>query len=111
MRHNEIRDTTATLLTEVCSNVYVEPHLQPLSNEDLNGTSTLRDDGARLHIAVDGFGVLAERGHILLSGYLTLLLCLIDVSLYPQCIELRRTIRKDNIARESEKWNALHLHH
>ena len=45
---NEIRDTTATLLTEICSNICAEPHLQPLSNENLNGASALRDDCARL---------------------------------------------------------------
>ena len=65
MLHNEIRDTTAALLTEVCSNVCVEPHLQPLSNEDLNGALTLRDDGARLDKAVDGFwGACRERAYL-----------------------------------------------
>ena len=29
----------ATLLTEVCHNVYIEPGLQPVSNETLVGTS------------------------------------------------------------------------
>ena len=29
IRHNEIRDITASLLTEVCHDVSVEPHLQP----------------------------------------------------------------------------------
>ena len=28
-----MRNSTATLLAEVCSNVYVEPHLQPLEQE------------------------------------------------------------------------------
>ena len=35
LRHNEIRDMTASLLTEVCSNVATEPYLQPLSGENL----------------------------------------------------------------------------
>jgi len=30
IRHNELRDMTANLLTEVCHNVATEPHLQPL---------------------------------------------------------------------------------
>ena len=29
LRHNEIRDVTASLLSEVCNNVATEPHLQP----------------------------------------------------------------------------------
>ena len=30
-QHNEVRDLTATLLTEVCSQVAAEPELQPIS--------------------------------------------------------------------------------
>ena len=33
IRHNEVMDITATLLSEVCHNVSIEPHLQPLSGE------------------------------------------------------------------------------
>ena len=32
--YNEIRDLTATLLTEVCSQVAVEPELQPVSQQN-----------------------------------------------------------------------------
>ena len=38
---NEIRDLTAHLLTEVCHNVAVEPHLQPLTGETLHGMAPL----------------------------------------------------------------------
>ena len=40
IRHNEIRDLTATLLTEVCHDVCIEPGLQPISNEILTGPTT-----------------------------------------------------------------------
>ena len=33
IRHNEIRDLTATLLTEVCNEVTVEPTLQEVTDE------------------------------------------------------------------------------
>jgi hypothetical protein len=36
IRHNEIRDLTATLLTEVCHDVSVEPGLQPISKLNPN---------------------------------------------------------------------------
>ena len=36
IRHNETRDLTASLLTEVCHNVAVEPQLQLLRGESLN---------------------------------------------------------------------------
>ena len=55
IRHNEIRDFTAHLMTEVCHNVAVEPHLQPLTGEALRGASSITQDGARLDVAADGF--------------------------------------------------------
>jgi hypothetical protein len=55
VRHNEIRDITANLLTEVCHDVQIEPCLQPLTGESLAGASSNTSDGARLDIAVNGF--------------------------------------------------------
>ena len=55
MRHNEMRDITATLLTEVCHGVTTEPHLQPLSGESLSHRSAITEDGAQLDVAMDGF--------------------------------------------------------
>lgn len=55
LRHNEIRDLTATLLTEVCNNVCIEPELQPVTDEVLTGATTNSQDGARLDIAANGF--------------------------------------------------------
>ena len=54
---NEIRDLTATLLTEVevCHDISVEPGLQPISNEILTGATANTQDGARLDIAANGF--------------------------------------------------------
>ena len=61
-RHNKVRDLTASLLTEVCSNVAVEPGLQQLSGEELSGASANRDEGARMDVAADGFwGKSTER--------------------------------------------------
>ena len=55
IRHNEIRDITASLLTEVCHNVTTEPPLQPLNGETLAARSANTDDGARLDIRARGF--------------------------------------------------------
>ena len=53
--HNEVRDITASLLTEVCHGVSIEPHLQPLTGELLQyRTANVKDD-TRLDIAADGF--------------------------------------------------------
>ena len=55
IRHNEIRDLTANLLTEVCSDVCIEPDLQPITGEVLTGATSNIQDGARLDIAANGF--------------------------------------------------------
>ena len=40
LRHNEIRDLSANLLSEVCNDACTEPCLQSLSGETLNGASS-----------------------------------------------------------------------
>ena len=55
IRHNEIRDVTANLLTEVCHDVVVEPDLQPLTGEALACATLNPSVGATLAIAVNGF--------------------------------------------------------
>ena len=55
IRHNEIRDLTADLLSVVCHGVSTEPHLQPVDGEVLRGASANNSDGARLDISASGF--------------------------------------------------------
>ena len=55
IRHNEIRDLTAHLLTEVCHCVSTEPTLQPITGEVFNHATANTEDGACLDIAVNGF--------------------------------------------------------
>ena len=61
IRQNGIRDLTATLLTEVCSQVAVEPELQPVPQQDYPPSANIQD-GDRLDIAMNGFwGGITER--------------------------------------------------
>ena len=46
---------TTDLLSEVCSNVSTEPHLQPLSGETLTHSTAIRDDRTRLDVKANGF--------------------------------------------------------
>ena len=56
LRHNEIRDLTTCLLTEVYHQVHVEPELQVVSDPDSFSLSTANtQEGARLDIAMNGF--------------------------------------------------------
>ena len=63
LRHNDVRDLTASLLTEVCSQVIVEPELQPVSNPDEFSLATSNtQEGACLDVAMNGFwGSQSER--------------------------------------------------
>ncbi len=55
LRHNDIRDLTANLLTEVCHSVRIKPELQPIEGEVLSRATANTQDGARLDIAASGF--------------------------------------------------------
>ena len=55
LRHNEIRDLSAKLLTDVCPCVGIEPELQPLSGETLALRTANRQDEARVDIRAQGF--------------------------------------------------------
>ena len=53
--HNEIRDLTAALLSEVGHNVSTKPILQAMTGEVMSGLSANIQDGAQLDIATDRF--------------------------------------------------------
>ena len=55
VRHNEVRDITASMLTEVCHGVATEPHLQLLTGETMTHRSANTEAGARLDVAMYGF--------------------------------------------------------
>ena len=51
VRHNEVRDITASMLTEVCHGVATELHLQLLTGETMIHRSVNTEAGARLDVA------------------------------------------------------------
>ena len=87
IRHNEIRDITASLLTEVCSNVATEPALQPLSGENMTARTANTDDDARVNIWARGF--LCK-----LMKFFDVSVFYLNASSYPltqPCIRLQKT--------------------
>ena len=60
LRHNELRDITALLLSDVCQNVATEPRLQPLSGESTTHRTAITTDEARLDIRARGFWTAAQ---------------------------------------------------
>ena len=53
--HNEVRDLNACLMTEVCHDVQVEPHLHPLSGGVMQYRSAVTNDNARVDIRASSF--------------------------------------------------------
>ena len=66
IRLNELRDTTAKMLKEVCQDVTVEPTLQPLSGEQLQDRTSNKEDNARLDIAAYGLWEAVRSEHFLM---------------------------------------------
>ena len=60
IRHNELRDITASLLSNVCHNVSTESRLQPLSGESMTHRTAITTDEARLDIRARGFWTAAQ---------------------------------------------------
>ena len=55
LHHNEIRDLTAKLLTDVCNDVQIESDLQEITTKTMTKRTANTAEGARLDIAASGF--------------------------------------------------------
>ena len=64
IRHNELRDITAELLSELCHNVGIEPTLQPVTGEQFSYLSANFDDRSRVDV-VAGRGILESEAKYL----------------------------------------------
>ena len=71
IRHNELRNFTAFLLSEVYHDVSIEPHLQPLTGEQFSLASANVEDGARLDVAAKTFWGSHHQRAFLMLRYLT----------------------------------------
>ena len=60
IRHNELRDVTASLLSKVCHNVATEPRLQSLNGESMTHRTAITTDDARFDIRARGFWSAAQ---------------------------------------------------
>ena len=63
IRHNEIRDLTADLLSQICKDVQVEPVLTPVTGE-LLPTGTITEDEGRTDISARGFWVRGSKAFL-----------------------------------------------
>ena len=88
LRHNEIRDISAQLMSEVCPNVAIEPTLQPVTNEHFSHRSANTETGARLDVRSQGFwGIHHQQGYLIFM-FLILWLPLIVTLLFQHVFDL-----------------------
>ena len=55
LHHNEVRNTTAHLMSDVCHNVGIELTLQPITDERLQHNTANTEDGASVDIKAQEF--------------------------------------------------------
>ena len=90
-RHNELRDSIAYLISEVKNDVTIEPHLEPLTGEQLPA-GTIQSDGARADISASGFWTRGQRAFFDIKVF----------NAYAQRYS-RQSLRSSFVANEREK--------
>ena len=115
IRHNELRDLTAHLLTEVCHDVKTEPDLQLLTGETLSHTSANSSDGATLDIAVNVFflggGGRFERTYLDVRVFNPLAASNSNTDIskcYRKHENEKKRVYEQQIAMLAEKWDQSH---
>ena len=63
IRHNELRDFTAELLSEICNDVAVEPLLTPCTGEKFQYKTANDKEGARVDVAARGVWVRGSKAY------------------------------------------------
>ena len=69
LRHNDLRDITYELLSEVCKGVENEPMLQPLTGETLRYMTAKTENKARMDVSALGFWCQGPKGIFRYKGF------------------------------------------
>ena len=97
-RHHCVRNLLTSLIGKVCTNVQVEPQLQPLDNERFNFRTAVTSPEARLGFKAGGFG-LVELQHFLMSEKRMLTPSATREKKHPQSLGSRRTTKSGSTNR------------
>ena len=109
IRYDRIQDITADLLPGMCSNVGLEPTLQPLIGERFPLRSTNTEVGARLVIKAQNFGTAARGVPTLMSeSSISLPLPMSHHPPVPHTTDTKER-KGEHMSREFSKWNMVPL--
>ena len=111
IRHNEVRDLTAELLSEVCHNAEVEPNLQLLNGKTFQNKTANTQDGAWLDISMNGFwGGRYEKCYTDIRVFNPLAPSNSGSSIQ-SCYRKHEAIKKRLMSHTSVKWSTVLLPH
>ena len=111
LRHNDLRDFTAETLSEVCTDVCIEPSLQPLSGETLDYATANVEDGARVDVCATGFwGNHRQKAYFDVKVFNPNASIATEVHSCPHCVVDLNKTNVENMSRGSEKLKWPHLH-
>ena len=102
--YNDLRDITAEFLSKVCSEVAIEPPLQPVSGEIITPKTTSRQDDARADIYARGFWG-QRQGAFLTQRFFTPMHQVTITPVYQLFTVAMSSKRKENMVSGSEKMN------
>ena len=108
IRHNEVRDILASSLMGVAHNVAVEPHFQPLTEEQFQLRSASTEDQARLDVVASGVwggGGVGSNALLLMYGCSTLMRLRTAPPLSPPATSATSKRNGVDTIAESEKWS------
>ena len=105
LRHNDLCNLTAHWRREMASNVQVEPELQPLTGEEFQLRSAVREDGLVWTCTWKrkAFGEVGLSGLLLIFGFLTLMPN--QTKTPPWLLRTDGTSRK-NVRQKSQKYSS-----
>ena len=104
IRHNELRDITAKLLSEVCHNVGIEPSLQPVTGEQFSHLSANVENECHVDVVAEGFWNQGQQAYFDVKVFNPLAKTFSSTSL-PQCYrraELEKKRKYEERIREIE---------
>ena len=109
IRHNELRDLTASWLQDVCHDVTVEPPLQPLHGESLTLNSAVLGDGARADIHARGFWGRRQSAFFDVRFFIPTHPAIVPPRLHP-CSEDMNLRKSESMEIVCKLLNSPHLH-
>ena len=109
IRHNELRDLTASWLQDVCHDVAVEPPLQPLHGESLTPNSAVLGDDAMADIHAGASGVDGRVHFLMLGFFIPMHPAIIPPRLHP-CSEDMNLRKSKSMEIMCKLLNLPHLH-